>query len=903
MQDPALTTPSISGDTLKQIEQQLGALACPTYDVLVLDARSGERRHLRTRLSPQQVLDAAPWLHHENLRDGEILFRPTDSRQVTHLWGVSEPAAQRGGEYGLEPAVVVRGSHGRHEIWLRSSEPLAAGEKEVLDRFLAADFRAATPPPSPGDEFGHLAGFTSPMTKRSAGLDQAPHLTLESTSGQVFSRAPVLVEAARQEVTQATLQARTDFEVAGFPSDNTLFPELDRAYRERSLVPSLPAPGSRLEVEKAVLGLSLARDAYAEANHHFAVAFQAGAPLVSHNEQHRLAESLLNACRRTREAERPLEDMLESYPLPKNLDLQDLSRYGELRIAAQEAVDRSTALERPWNHDPASPANLEEAQHLTRNLSSELATFEKGHGLRSSPGETAPMPDVAVSIQGSRLVEDANELVRSGSLQEEEMRLVKEYGTARESYEVSLKSGAKGQEASSFVAMTVAEVKLESFEFDLRRQVHVLTLAQNHLSENLGRVERMAEQAPAEHMRQYEQHVERLCAIEERIGSHEPQLTRLEAGRLDRDLKRLEPLLLERPNEETLARYATLYDRRLALDIKPLPSSAEQLLSGDELKAAKAQLDESGRHLGSSSDIFLKHPSQRSLDLLQAALTDHSALRVKVGDSELTREYRVAQREMRATLSEISRYAGTGLKVPESALDRWRDALALHNAAETTRAARITSSAPLGSALNSQEALRTLARLRRGDFTPETLARLNRQLSKELKAVSGRIPTPEAPPPAKRDLLQAIAIQRSDRHALLRSARAAAGRSRTSGPPALEHLQKAVARYQGSSAELNRLASQYARGPHRRVLPVAYFLQHPTFQHAPHRAVGAWTAHALRQGLPAHHASELLARTHRARVATPFIASTRFGGLAAALVGRWLARLPERAMLEYVHER
>src|ERR1700730_17777546 len=313
-EDPSLSSDSTLRAVRSQVEQQLDALACPEYDVLVLDAPSGELRQLRTRLSPPQVLSEVPWLLEENLHNGEILFRPSDPGQITFLRGISEASVRSGEERGLEPAVVVRGTAGRHEVWLRSSEPLAAEEKEILDRFLAHDFQAAAPSPSHEIEYGHLAGFASPIGKNNAGLEQAFYPTLESTSGATFARAPVLVAAARDEVAQEKLQARAVHEVASLERDAELFAEVEKAYRDTSMGASLPALGSRIELEEAVLRLSLARDALAEADHRFSSALLGDDAVLSQEERERLADLRLEAFRRVHEAERPLEDLLGAYP-------------------------------------------------------------------------------------------------------------------------------------------------------------------------------------------------------------------------------------------------------------------------------------------------------------------------------------------------------------------------------------------------------------------------------------------------------------------------------------------------------------------------------------------------------------------------------------------------------------
>jgi hypothetical protein len=775
---------------------------------------------------------------------------------------------------------------------MRLPEALPQEEKELVDRFLELDLQAAPPSPFPETQFGHLAGFSSPRAQRAWGLAEPPYPELVSTSGRIFSRAEVLVTAARDEIAQGRLRARAEHEVAQAEKQSALFGAFEEAYRDDSFGASLPTLGSRREVEEAVLRLSLTREGLAAAEERFSAVARPEGGGIAREEQERLANSFLYASRQAREAERLLEDLLDAYPLPPGLDLADLGRYAELRLATQEALDRTTPFGDSWESDPTRTALANDARLLA--LSAELAEFEESRGLPRSYEEGPhglPIPRSDVRLVGQA------ELALPGVSHEEELPFIRAYADAKAAYDGTLDRASSTEEVIALRNVTAAEIRLEAAEHDLRRNLQVFTRAQRHLSETMAPLEEAAETHPVEHMPKLEQHVHQLCAVEEAIGVLEPRLARLEAGRLDRDLTRLGPLLLRDPTAENVARYSELYERRLTHEAPPLQSSPGELLRTAGLETTRRQLAEADRHLKAATRIFVTHPSQRSLELFQKALAGHAALRLELDDSHLAHDYRTAQREIRATLREISQYTRQLLRVPPQVLDRFRDALGLHNAAESARARRISPALPRP---GSPDLLRTLRRLRQGDLTPETLSRLNRQLSNQLHSATGRAPLPEPRQPAKTDLLQAITANRRDRHALVRSARAASSHG-TIHPPTLEHLQKALGRYQASSSELNRLASQYARGPQRRILPVAYFLDHPRFRRAPHRAVVAWTAHAVRQGLPARQAVEMLARPSRTRLATPFVASRRLGGLASVIVGRWLARLPERAMLEYVH--
>nr|MDP9119956.1 hypothetical protein [Acidobacteriota bacterium] len=118
----------------------------------------------------------------------------------------------------------------------------------------------------------------------------------------------------------------------------------------------------------------------------------------------------------------------------------------------------------------------------------------------------------------------------------------------------------------------------------------------------------------------------------------------------------------------------------------------------------------------------------------------------------------------------------------------------------------------------------------------------------------------------------------------------------------LERVRAGVRRYQDSAQELHKLSSDYILGT-RRALPLGYFLRHPSFERAPHRAVVAWAAAAVRRGIPPDRVPELLSRAPRPRSATPRIYSPRFVGAIGAVAGSRLLRMAQRTVQDYAHDR
>jgi hypothetical protein len=270
----------------------LAALACRSFDLLVVDAATGAHLQFLQGATPDQITGQLGWLEWVNAAGGEILFRPTAGGEITHLRRVSLDGLSRAREAGFEASAAVligtdlgAKSACRHlrifEAWFRHGEALSPAEKWVVDRALARQLGAERLPAEsswraePG--FGHLAGFVSHLTRRlaiapgrQAGPDPAapppPRVTLQMAAGLPYSRAAAMAAGAREFLARREREERVEREIAALGGPRgTAARQLAASYADNPLGTTLPPSCDRASVEEAVLRLSLARDSHAEA--------------------------------------------------------------------------------------------------------------------------------------------------------------------------------------------------------------------------------------------------------------------------------------------------------------------------------------------------------------------------------------------------------------------------------------------------------------------------------------------------------------------------------------------------------------------------------------------------------------------------------------------------------------
>ncbi|HVT15213.1 MAG TPA: hypothetical protein VHQ90_03395 [Thermoanaerobaculia bacterium] len=455
-------------------------------------------------------------------------------------------------------------------------------------------------------------------------------------------------------------------------------------------------------------------------------------------------------------------------------------------------------------------------------------------------------------------------------------------------------------------ALTEAGLALESLELDLRHGFETLLREEGRAGLALAAAERAAERLPGETCLQaFAELALRVSNLEACREAIEPRLARLECVRLARRAEQLEECLRHDPHR--LEDYRRLHERRLGIE-RSYGLTEEQVEGGGRHRAAGASgaaggLDGARRALAAAQAAVLESGSRSAVADCSRALASHERIASAQREAALGAELRRRRGELRAAGREFERAGGAGSGARDAA-ERWRRALAGYERAQTEVA--LTMRTPRAAEPEGRHTRldRPLARLLRGDLTPENLARLHREVALAVRAASGRMPAPATPGFAGRrspgaslaDVAEVAGGWRRSQAALLAGARAVWRERGLEGDravpaAALEHLRAAVGDHQAWALAAHRLSAGGGGQGWRRVLPVAVFLQDPRLAGTPEVAVAAWLAHAVRQGMAPRAAREALLRGSGLRTATPPALSTRFVGIAAEAVRRWTMQM------------
>src|SRR5438034_6130458 len=119
-------TGTIADRTARAVATQVGAMACTSYEVGVLDAAQGQML-LRT-WTVADLEHGILWLKRMNAHGRDIYIRPAGSVGLILLDDLDPVAIVRLTHDGLQPAVVVETSPGNYQAWLRVSPESIAPE-------------------------------------------------------------------------------------------------------------------------------------------------------------------------------------------------------------------------------------------------------------------------------------------------------------------------------------------------------------------------------------------------------------------------------------------------------------------------------------------------------------------------------------------------------------------------------------------------------------------------------------------------------------------------------------------------------------------------------------------------------------------------------------------------------
>jgi hypothetical protein len=904
----ALTEPAPDGAgaaAATVIGRQLAALGCPRFDLAVLDAATGRQRHRRPCLTVDEVLAAVPWLERENGAGGEILFRPAAPAGLTLFEGAAARRVEAAIAAGCEPAVIVATPDGGREVWLRGGAPLPPAEQRHVDGALARLFR----PSKPADEsdFGHLAGFDSPLARQPAaaaaalaGPEQPSRLTLVSATGRPYSRFDAFAAASRAFSARQAIERRSapDRRLARLARLAQLIAEADREADRRGILATArpPDPG---EIEERLESWSAARR-----DHAAALTALAALAAVAARDAHPAAESRVLATARALDEHRlSLAERLGLRQVPPDITTavaHELLRWRGALAAAEQRAERLSldAAARPPDHREAAVA--------VRTLREELADFARRHALDLELAIAAPARRDASRPRDLDLLRAFDEAARAPSL-----RLAAELDLARRESELrsamrtldrawetaSLRLETLTTTATLATAVTLATAGTFPTTATLGHGSDnpVATIARHRreaLLTHLGQLERRRDAlhrrlaALAHHRlgRELERHAARLLrdgapARQRTEGPEAPEpperpatpgsierpespppTSPAEAPELGAPPEPAGPLERTASTERTqraLALHARLLGERQALAARfQRTSTLSALPAATSRRAAGAALERAHALAARRAADLLRSPSPTSLRAFERAsvvLDDRQASALHAATAA---ELRAARRELRRATAALRSH--TTLAAAENAAASpplgWpRRALARCQAAESALAHQLDAAGLPPAAARSSPGhgrlLPLLDRLRRGDLTPDTLARTRRDLHRRLPLpnLSSAPPLPPAPPapsagppaaplpppppsaanpatpsaPRSPDTLaEALDSHAGARSAVLKAARCVARPTPAADPTAepsrtprqtpdaidLHRLAQAVARLQDASADLDRLA-------------------------------------------------------------------------------------------------
>lgn len=757
----------------------LAALACQSYDLLVVDAATGAHLQFLQGGTPERITGQLGWLEWVNAAGGEILFRPAGSGEITHLRRVTLNCLSRARKAGFEAAAaVVIGADLRtkrdyrdrriYEAWFRHGEALSPAEKWVVDRALARQLRSERLPAEsswqaePG--FGHLAGFVSHLTRRlaiapgrQAGQDPAapppPRVTLQMAAGLPYSRAAAMAAGAREFLARREREERVEREIAALGGPRgAAARQLAASYADNPLGTTLPPSCDRASVEEAVLRLSLARDSHAEA-------LDALARLEAMAAVAEVAES--NAGDPADAGDPRVAGDLRTAGDP--MAAGDLTAAGAAEspgslappMAAAGAEDYGAAAldSAPRSWSSGSPLASEAAELAARLVSGYRSLREAERTVEDLTG-LAPLP-------AALRLEDVAELARR-----------RDVFLAAESRSQRLAADPESRAAERLEAAAACRTLRDEVEdYAAERGLPSPTgwPSWRAAGPSRGLLASTAEQPPREAAREDRELIEdqararrrladaRMAARTRPAASPEPpprlaaavQATvRAELALEERlwDLRREAHGLCKARErvEADLAAAERLAERR--------PSPAN-LATCSRLLLAAADIDDRLAPLARRLAHLDAHRQARGPDRLERGPLQAEAPGLGRGMAPLAAELRAARREARLCgreLTQVLSAAEAARHAPAprpDVVERWREALSRRDRAESAlarhldaaerRACSAVSGVP---ARNARDLDALLGRVRRGDATPETLSCLHRAVARELTAANAPSP-------------------------------------------------------------------------------------------------------------------------------------------------------------------
>lgn len=195
------------------VHMQIEAMGDSLWEIglLKVDATNEPSMMLRT-WDRQTLLRSVWWLRYQNENGRHIFIRPSGENRLTLLDDLNSTQVARLFREGYEPAALVQTSPANYQAWLKHPQPLSRELGTAVARLLAREFEADLGS-ADWRHFGRLSGFVNAKAKHRRENGSFPFVSLEGSSGVVFSKAhDVFCEAtALLEIQKREVTARSNF--------------------------------------------------------------------------------------------------------------------------------------------------------------------------------------------------------------------------------------------------------------------------------------------------------------------------------------------------------------------------------------------------------------------------------------------------------------------------------------------------------------------------------------------------------------------------------------------------------------------------------------------------------------------------------------------------------------------
>lgn len=192
--------------TYLAIRRQLRAMGTERFEIGIRDNQAG--RMLTRTWTPEETLNAVPWLKRENAKGADIYVRPTGEQNqgLILLDDLTRGAIERLKQDQLTLAAVIETSPDNFQAWIRLSQsPLPPAVATTAAKRLAQEY-GGDPNSADWRHFGRLAGFTNRKPIHQDERGRSPYVLAHECNGHTAEQGQHLIQQAREQVRQAELR-------------------------------------------------------------------------------------------------------------------------------------------------------------------------------------------------------------------------------------------------------------------------------------------------------------------------------------------------------------------------------------------------------------------------------------------------------------------------------------------------------------------------------------------------------------------------------------------------------------------------------------------------------------------------------------------------------------------------